>query len=261
MNLFLTIFGGMLLTVILYGLARLARLSNYWAAALAAGLPSLAYMIYAIVTRPGLDVATMHLIAYPTVAVLLYQLYARSGQGTQGMHWIPRLLVAFFVFLTVVLGGFVYIASHGLPPTLASMVLPDTGGRPIHTGFAGVVGHRSEAAKGVGHHLRQEDKLARLGWRLEVEGLTDYTPGQPGEVSVHVRDAQGAGVDGVQVFLSLARPGQTASPPQSLTGRGESGYRGRLEAMEEGTWVATLTLNGQGEQVVLEHTLSPRSPP
>lgn len=252
MNLFVSIFGGMLLTAVLYGLARLARLSNYWAATLAAGLPTLAYMVYALVTRPGLDVVTMHVIAYPTIAVLLYQLYAHKGRGTAGMHWIPRLLVLFFLGLTAIYGAFVYISSQGLPPAVAGLLLPDTGGRKVHTGFAGVVEHHAEAAKGIGQHLKQEHKLARLGWQVEVTGLGDLRGGQPGDVTVHLRDRQGAGVDGIQVTLALARPGQERTTPATLTGDGLAGYRTRLKALTTGQWVAYLTLAGAGETIVLE---------
>lgn len=258
MNLFVGIFGGMALTAVLYGAGRLARLSNYWAAALAAGLPTLAYMGYALFARPGLDVVTMHVIAYPTIAVLLYQLYAQKGRGTAGMHWIPRLLVLFFVGLCVIYGAFVYVSSQGLPPALARLLLPDTGGGKVHTGFAGVVSHHQEAAKGIGQHLKQEHKLARLGWRVEVIGLNELQGGREAEVAVRLRDRLGSGVDGVRVELALGRPGQARTPTVSLTGGGQSGYLGRLPALPPGQWVAYLTLAGAGETIALERDVQVR---
>jgi nitrogen fixation protein FixH len=258
MNLFVSIFGGMTLTAVLYGLARLARLSNYWAASLAAGLPTLAYMVYALVTRPSLDVVTMHVIAYPTIAVLLYQLYANKGRGTAGMHWIPRLLVLFFVGLCAIYGAFVYISSQGLPPALAKLLLPDTGGGRVHTGFAGVVDHHEEAAKGIGQHLKQEHKLARLGWQVEVNGLNDPRAGQDSPVAVYLRDRQGQAVDGVKVSLDFSRPGQSGAASLQLTGTGHSGYQGRLPTLQAGTWVANLNLVGGGEHIRLEKTIQVR---
>lgn len=258
MPLFLTIFGGMFLTALIYGLGRLFRLSNYWAAALAGGLPTLAYMGYALATRPELDVVTMHVIAYPTIAVLLYQLYARKGQGTAGMHWIPKLLVLFFLGLTVIYGAFVYISSQGLPPALARLLLPDTNGKTVHTGFAGVVEHQDEAAKGIGQHLAQEHTLARLGWRVEVVGLNELRAGRPADVTVYLRDASGGGVDGVDVNLGLQRPGQAGGASLPLRGAGQSGYRGRLPELQAGTWVASLHLGSGKDQVELERTLQVR---
>lgn len=258
MSLFVTIFGGMLLTAGLYGLARLARLSNYWAASLAAGLPVLAYLAYALSTRPGLDVVTMHVIAFPTIAVLLYQLYARKGQGTAGMHWIPRLLVLFFLGLSAIYGAFVYISSQGLPPALARVLLPDTGGKVVHTGFAGVVEHHEEAAKGIGQHLKEEHKLARLGWQVEVAGLNQLTADRPAPVEVFLRGANGDGVDGVRVALGVGRPGQPEAMSIALTGSGLSGYRGRLPGLRAGTWVVRLKLAGNDENIRLERTVEVR---
>lgn len=258
MSLFVSIFGGMLLTAVLYGLGRLVRLSNYWAASVAGGLPVLAYLGYALATRPGLDVVTMHVIAYPTIAVLLYQLYARQGQGTAGMHWIPRLLVLFFLGLTAIYGAFVYVSSQGLPPALARLLLPDTRGRTVHTGFAGVVAHHEEAAKGIGQQLKEEHKLARLGWQVEVVGLEGLTAARPAPVTVFLRSPDGTGVDGVAVALGVGRPGQPEALSVPLAGAGRPGYRGSLPGLEAGTWVARLSLAGRNERIRLERTVEVR---
>ena len=255
MNLLLTVFGGLVLTVVLFGIARGLRLSVYWAAVLGAGVPSLAYLVYASTVWPGLDVVTLHVIAYPTVALLLYQMYGKRPAGDSKMHWAPKLLVAFFVFITVLLGGFVHIASEGLPPALAAYLLPGAATHRVHTGFSGVVGHSPQAAKVIGHRQLMEHKLDQLGWRVEVAGLDALVPGREGAVRVDIRDRGGRPVGDARVNLELGRPGQ---PPQSSHALRESepgSYRASLALDDGGAWLATLMLGDADERIVLEHVL------
>lgn len=259
MNLLVTLFGGMLATALLYGVGRLGRLSNFWSAVAACALPSFAYLAYAVARWPGLDVVTIHVMAYPTVALLLYLPFGSKTRRAGGMHWAPKLMVGFFVFLSVVFGAFVYIAGQGLPPAVAGLLLPGAEGRTLHTGFAGVVAHRQEAAKGIAHHLNIEERLKRLGWRLEVEGLSTVRAGGTAPLQVLIRDPSGRGVDGVAVSLRMARPGQKADAPLTFEGLGGGAYRAALPPMQRGTWVAYLGLQAQdGRPLVLEHNLEVR---
>lgn len=255
MNLLISIFGGMLLTVLLYGGARALKLSNFWAAVAASALPSFAYMAYAVAAWPGLDVVTLHVIAYPTVAVLLFQLYGDKGRRQQGVHWAPKLMIAFFVAITVIFGGFVYIAGQGLPPALASLILPGVKDKNIHTGFAGVVAHGEDAAKGISHHLRMDDKLARLGWRLEVEGLDGLRADRQGAVEIRITGADGRGVEDVLIKLMLSRPGQASGKEVVLAGSGGGRYLARTELPAAGAWLATLRLESGRESIVLERNV------
>jgi hypothetical protein len=258
MNLFITIFGGMLLTAVLYGLGRLGRLSNFWAAVIAAALPSAAYMVYGLMQWPGLDVITIHLVAYPTVALLFGLLYGTKANHSLNMHWIPKLLIGFFVALTLVMGAFVYIARQGLPPNLAAMLLPDTHGQVIHTGFAGVVEHNQEAANGIAHHLEMQNKLMKRGWQLEVSGLDGIRPGISTPVNVLISDRETRPVENLTVNLELLHPGQRGEIQLPLTG-GLGGYHGMVPSLDAGHWVARITLaKTDGETIDLEHDIDVR---
>lgn len=257
MSLLVSIFGGMLLTAVLFYLGRLARLSSFWAAVAAAALPTFAYLIYAIGQAPGLDVVTMHVIAYPTVAVLLAILNGDKVKRGPTLHWAPKILIGFFLIVVTVLASFVYIAGQGLPPALARLLLPATAGKTIHTGFAGVVEHQQEAAKGIGHHLGMENKLARLGWRVEIDGLSGLRAGAPAQVSVTIKDRSGTPVEAVAVDLALTRPGQAGVVELPLIG-GNGGYHGNLAGLDSGVWVAVLRLNQDKNPIVLEHSLEVR---
>ncbi len=258
MSLLISIFGGMLLTAVLYFVGRRGRLSNYWAAVIAAAIPTLAYLGYVIGHPVGLDTVTMHIIAYPTVAVLLSLPNNAKTKHGGAMHWAPKLLIAFFLFLMVVMAGFVYIAGQGLPPAITQLVLPDAKGKNIHTGFAGVVEHKQDAAKGIGQHLKMEHRLAELGWQVEVQGLANLSAGKPAPVAVKILDTEGKPVESVAVAMEFGRPGQKASLRVGLIGS-PNGYQGELTGLESGAWVAILHLNQGGEKpVALEHALEVR---
>lgn len=252
MSLLISIFGGMLLTLLLYVMGRKLRLSNFWAAVGAAGLPSIIYLAYAVATTPALDVITMHVIAYPTVAMMLYLLYGQKSATAGGLHWAPRLLVLFFVGITILYAGFVYVAKQGLPPSVAALLLPNASTSRVHTGFAGVVAHGEDAAKSIAHHRNMEEKLARMGWQVEVMGLNDLRVNHANEVRVRVRDGQGVAVPGIKVHLALGRPGQEAEEVVVLEQGGGAGYHGLASLPGDGAWLARLSLEAQGERVVLE---------
>lgn len=260
MNLLLSLFGGMLVTALLYALGRGLRLSNFWAALSAAGITTLAYVVQAVLYGlPGLDVLTLHLVAYPTVSVLLYQLYGVKARREASMHWVPKLMLGFFAVLTVLYGAFVYVASEGLPPALAAWLLPGSKNTPVYTGFAGVVEHSQAAAKGISQHLKMDDRLQKLGWRLEIIGLNEVRAGRAQPVSVHVWDRSGKGIDDVEVRLSVGRPGQSPSAPLRLAGEGDAGYHGVLQPLAAGRWVAYLTLQSPHVKPIhLEHSLQAR---
>lgn len=252
MNLLISIFGGMLLTVVLYALGRGMRLSNFWSAVAAAGVPTFLYLAYAVATGPGLDTITMHVIAYPTVSVMLALLYGEKAKAARAGHWAPRLLVAFFLVITVLYGGFVYVARQGLPPELAALLLPNAGNGKVHTGFAGVVAHGEDAAKSIAHHRNMENKLARLGWQVEVVGLDALRADHANEVRVLVRDRSGTLVPGIRVNLALGRPGQPPEETVALEPRGEAGYLALAGLPGDGAWLAALSLEGKGERVELQ---------
>lgn len=252
MSLLITIFGGMMLTIAIYALGRAVRLSNFWSAVVATGIPTLAYLAYAVLTGPGLDAITMHVVAYPTVAVMLYLLYGEKASRGPGTHWAPRLLIGFFVAITVLFGGFVYVARQGLPPEVAALLLPNAARNRVHTGFAGVVAHGEEAAKSIAQHRNMEEKLARLGWHVEVVGLDTLRPDHANEVQVLIRDGKGVQVPGVRVQLALGRPGQKAQDVVELEPSAGSGYRGLAVLPGDGAWLAAITLEGRGERVELQ---------
>jgi hypothetical protein len=255
MNLLITIFGGMLLTALLYGAARLIKLTNFWAAVAAAGLPSTAYLFYAFAHWPGLDVVTMHVVAYPTVALLFFLLYESKPGKALNVHWVPKLLIGFFVVLTVLLGGFVYVAVNGLPLVLAQRLLPNVRGKIVHTGFSGVVAHGEEAANIVAQHREMQARLAKLGWHVEVVGLDALDNSRSSEVRVFLRRADGSAVAGQHLRFALSRPGQPAPTWQPMREVGGGDYHSSVILPAEGTWMASISFMADGKRIDLEHAI------
>lgn len=254
MDLMISIFGGMVLTAVLYALGRALRLANFWAAVIGAGIPSVLYLFHAAVTTPALDVITMHVVAYPTVALMLYLLYGnRGGQAAGGSHWIPKLIVAFFIGLSVLYSGFVYVARQGLPPEMAAWLLPNADEGRVHTGFSGVVGHGGDAARGVSYHRKMQARLAEMGWHVEIVGLDRLRVLHANDVQVLIRDARGVPVSGVDVGLELGRPGQAQAPRIALPAHGAATYQALVSLPGEGEWLARIHLQAGGEHLVLEH--------
>ncbi len=256
MNMFVSIFGGMLLTVVLFGIVRNFRMSNFWAAVIASAVPSFSYMAYAVVSWPGLDVLTMHIVAFPTVALLLFQIGGSKDAPYQKLHWAPKLLIGFFLVVTVILGGFVYIAGNGVPPVVAQWLLPDSQGKQVHTGFAGVVAHGEEASKTIAHYRSMDNKLTRLGWNIEVTGLAALREGKASEVSVLLNDKEGRSVSDVSVRLGLGRPGQLEQSVVQLSPFSDGSYRVQTKLPAAGEWLAVLTLEKAGERIQFERTLA-----
>ena len=255
MNLLISIFGGMLLTALLYGAMRLSKLSNFWAAVAAAGLPSAAYLFYVFADWPGLDVVTMHVVAFPTVSLLFYLLNERKPGEALHVHWVPKLLIGFFVILTVLLGSFVYVAGNGLPPALAEWMLPNAKGKILHTGFAGVVEHGEEAAKSVAQQRNMEASLAKLGWNVEVVGLDALGGERVSEVKVLLRQADGSGVGGQTLRFALSRPGQRAPERQPMQEVSRGDYRTSVALPAAGVWVAEISFAAEGKRIILAHAV------
>lgn len=259
MNLLVSIFGGMILTAVLYGVGRAGRLSNFWAAVIAAALPSVLYTLYAVKNWAGLDVFTMHIVAYPTVSVLLGQLYGAKADHSKSLHWAPKVMILFFTALSFVLGSLVYISSNGLPPRIAAMVLPNIEGKVVHTGFAGVVEHDMGAAKEIGHRLKMVHRLETLGWSLQVDGIGSLKADHTHPITLKISDKNGNGVDGVVAEIVLARPGAvTGQIRLPMSGSGSGNYQSLAPALEQGTWVVTVVMRHAGKDISLDHTVDVR---
>lgn len=259
MTTLLTLFGGILLVGLLYAAAaQVKSLPPAVRAALASGLPLLAYLIYVLGRWPGLDVVAIHVSVFVAAGFVLYvvsQIHRRGGR----MHWAPRVLIGFFLTLAIINAGLLYVSTRGLPPAIAGLLLPGGGQHEIHSGFAGVVEHGEEAAKAVSSELRQAHALARLGWQIDIDGLGGESSPKA-RVVVRIRDRTGLPLEGLDVDYRLARPGAASPAASGVLGAVAPGeYAGIVELPAAGRWLVDVRVARQG-QALYRQTLEVMRP-
>lgn len=244
MTLIETLFGGLLLIVAINGVLKLARIGNYWRGVLSAVLPLAAYMAYASSHWPGGDVVTVHVTVYlATAAVLTIIGMGRNSKDEnqqKGLHWAPMVLVFFFAGLATLLGIFMMVSIRGLPPSVASMIMPKAEGKKIHTAFAGVVAHDQEAAKTISQHMQQQEKQRRLGWVVDIQGLEKdkVKKGQPLAVEVSVRDGTAQPVGKGKVSIVIQQLANAENEQIVVLNESRPGvYAGTIGFNQAGHWI------------------------
>lgn len=256
-----TLFGGLLVVAAVYYVLRALRVSNYWAAVSAAGVPIAGYIVYTSGRWPGGDQLAMHLAAYVAAATGLALVGTRAVGATRRLHWAPRALIAFFAVLFVINAALMSIASHGLPPSLAGLLLPGERGGATHTAFPGVVPHGESAAKSLGGELKQRERLATLGWRLRLDGFDGWQAGRVQALTLSI-DSNAALPNNLAATLELRRAGERQIAPATrfiTTGPGQ--LTANVAAPAAGRWTATVELHGGGEPLRFEHTVAVAAAP
>lgn len=258
MSLLQTLFGGMALVLLLHWLLARMGIANYWRGVIAGALPTLGYLAYSGGSWPGLDTVAIHVtlfLATATVATLLAGVQRKSGSR---LHWAPKAIALFFVALFVVNAAFVSIASKGLPPQIASMLLPRAQ-QPVYTGFSGVTEHNTQAARAVSQQLKQLSQLKELGWHIEVEGLNGLAAGRTlsNAVTVRLRDRRAEPMMNAIVTLDFFRPGGTQALLQTRLQPGAAGeYRGAVSFPDPGIWVMKLAIGAEGKHIEAERDVT-----
>lgn len=240
-NTVLTLFGGLAAVLVLYAVGGLIRsLPPILRAVLAGGIPLVAYFVLIIGHWPGLDVVAIHISVFFATALVLFALTLFRRRGGR-MHWAPKLLMGFFLGLTLLMAGFLYIANKGLPEPIGRWWLGSKRG-PVYSGFSGVVPHSQEAASAISSELSKARREAELGWDIDVSGLDDN--GRVRSIRVRVRNSTGLPVDGVGAELRLQRPG--AARPELVLPLAELDagvYGGELHLPANGRWLVELRLS------------------
>lgn len=238
MNTGVTLFGGLAVVLVLFGVLRLLRVPAVLAGLIAAALPLLAYIVTLFGNWPGLDVVAIHIAVYISAAFVLV-VFSRSRAKQARMHWAPKALIGFFLALIVMNAGFLYVSTQGLPPKLASLVLPGDGKETMYTGFSGVTRHGEEAAKSVGADLSRQYRNEQLGWNVRVEGLHTPSVGHH-NVIVFAEDDEGKPLADLAGSLILARPGDSGKTVALKAAPGQ--YEASLDFPASGLWLLRLEL-------------------
>jgi nitrogen fixation protein FixH len=240
-----TLFGGLAVVLILFSLT--GRLPHPVRALIAAGIPLLGYFVYIIGRWPGLDVVAIHVAVYSSAALVMLMIKRFQVKSGGKLHWAPKALVVFFLLLTLLMAGFLYISTQGLPPWVAAMVLPGADKVRIRTGFSGVLEHGQEAAKTINSQLSEQYRQNRLGWDVAVQGLRVPSKGD-NSIVVEAGDADGRPLTGLTAMLYAKRPGEAGEGmPQIMHETTAGTFEARLHLPASGLWLVSLSLT-RGEE-------------
>lgn len=257
MSLLETLFGGTAATVILHWLLGQIGIANYWRGVISGAIPTVGYTVYAIILGAGLDKIAIHIAVFLAAATVL-SLLASDKRNTRGrvLHWVPKAFIVFFVLLFIVNAAFVSIATNGVPPWIASVFLPRAAVAPVYTGFSGVTEHNQSAAKAVTQQLKKLSDEERLGWDIELTGLSTLIAGQgiSNPLSMQLLDRQKRPIQNAVITLDIFRPGNVEPLPQLRLLPDKHGeYRGAVHIPHSGSWIVKLMIEADGKRIVREH--------
>ena len=237
-----TLFGGMLLITALFFLLGFFRVPTFWRGVASAALPTLGMIAYSMRHWQGGDVMAIHLALYLATATVLVLAFGQRQGKKLSLHWVPVSIIVFFVILSGLMASFLSIATQGLPPGLAKLLLPQAGNRPVYTAFSGEVPHDVDAAKTVSQYLKKAHQQKELGWHVIVDGLDGMPANETRTITVSISDAANQPLSGANVLIAILRPGTRQAEHQwHMQSAGMGSYQAALKISEAGQWMVLLT--------------------
>ncbi len=249
-----TLFGGLIAVVALFFVARRLGLSYYWSSILAGALPFLGYLGFAMQQGFGGDVLAIHFVVFMATAAVL-GVFGNMQRKKEPMHWAPKLIIAFFVLLTLLMAGFLSIATNGLPDSIARLMLPNAGNQRTHTVFPGAVPHdRNQLYE---PHLQRLEQQRNLGWSINAQGLDGIGENKPAAISISVKDKQGLPVEHAKVTLDLWRMANSKDDLKlELAERAPGEYAAQISLADAGNWIAEIYIERGEDSYLLQQPLT-----
>ena len=254
MSLIDTLSAGVVMVVILHYFMGRAGVSAYWRGVVSGAIPSFALLAYSVFRHMTLDRVSIHLAIYLATATVLSMIASSRGKGrSSGMHGSIKIMIVFFVILFIVDGIFVSVSTNGLPPSVAAWFLPNASKHLVYTGFTGVTRHDSNAAAAESSQLKEVAELQKLGWKVEIDGVTHLQNGAQNNVTVKLTDPQGIPVDGAQISMVFLRSDtQTVQSTFSLAQIHDGEYAGAVRVPDVGNWILRTIITSEGNQVKID---------
>ncbi len=258
MSLLETLFGGTVIVVILHWLLGRLGLANYWRGVISGALPTIGYAFYAVINNDGMDVIAIHVAIFLATATVLSLLASDKSNSGKRVHWVPKALMVFFGVLALIDGVFVAISTQGVPPWVASMIMPHAKNHPVYSGFSGVTEHNEQAAKAVNEQLKMLSDEQKLGWEVEMVGLNTLKAGPAAnKLTMRLYDRHKQPMQNAVVTLNIFRPGNVQTlPPLRLQQNKPGEYDGSISIPDTGSWVVKLVIEADGKRVEREHDVS-----
>lgn len=254
MSLIDTLSGGVVLVAFLHFALGRAGVSAYWRGVVAGAVPSFAILGYSLFRHMTLDRVSIHLAIYLATATVLSMIASsRDKNKSAGMHWSIKIMIVFFVILFIVDGIFVSVSTNGLPPSVAAWFLPNASKHVVYTGFTGVTRHDNNAAAAESRELKEVAELQKLGWKIEIDGVSHLQNGKQNDVTVKMADPQGIPVDGAQIRMIFLRSDtQAIQSTLDLKQVHDGEYAGVLAVPDVGNWILRTIITSEGNQVKID---------
>lgn len=241
-----TLFGGMLIVVLAFFVARRAGLSSYWSATLAGALPFLAYLGISAKLSPAGDVLAIHLVVFMATAAIL-GVFTSVRKRQEKMHWAPKAIITFFIFLAMMNAFLVSTATNGLPEPIAKWLLPSQDNAKVHTVFPGTVPH--DPNKLYESHQERVDRQRKLGWQVDIEGLDALKSTQAATLILRIKDADQQPVLVDRVYLGFWRMANSKDDMLLELVPGNHGeYHAEVLLPNPGRWVVEIGI-ARGEDI------------
>ncbi len=249
-----TLFGGLLVIVILYFTTRRLGLSNYWSAVLAGTLPFLAYLGYSMSHGFAGDVLAIHLAVFMATAGVL-GVFGGAQRKQEKMHWAPKLLIAFFAMLVVFNAVLLSVSMHGLPNAVFGFFLPKHESQVVHTAFPGAVPH--DRNKLYEPHQQRLAQQRQLGWKVVPAGLDTLHQNVISKLTIQITDKDGQPVTGAKVSLALWRMANSMDDRRFELTEGRGGeYTVELKLANAGKWIADLYIERGKDSYVMQQPVT-----
>lgn len=232
-----TLFGGMLIVVLIFFVSRRFGLSAYWGAILAGLLPFLGYLGLAVDAHGG-DVIAIHFVVFLATAAVM-GVFSATSKKKEKMHWGPKVIIGFFVFLALLNAALLSVATHGLPDWLTGLILPSESKESVHTVFPGVIPHdRNKLYAEQQAHVEQQRKL---GWQVTVQGLDSLKAGIHQAITLSLKNAAGEPVVADRVMLGFWRMANSKDDRSMSLQAAEPGvYKGDVLLEDAGRWIVEI---------------------
>lgn len=259
MTLLQTLFGGVVLVVLIHWLLGRFGIANYWRGVISAAVVSSAILSYSLINGLSLDIVSIHLAVFLTTATAMTLLGRPEQRSGNGLHWVPKIFIGFFLVLFIVDGVFVSISTKGVSTYVASLFLPRAKDKPVYTGFSGVTEHNEQAAKAENQHLKQLSSLRELGWRIEIDGANLLVAGNKftNAVNVQLHDKNSRPIENATVRVQFFRPGNVEALAQTrLDDVGKGSYAGQFSIPDNGSWIMRTTIDAEGKRIEVERDVS-----
>ncbi|MES2366278.1 MAG: FixH family protein [Pseudomonadota bacterium] len=258
MSMLETLFGGAVIVVIVHLLLGRLGLANYWRGVISGAIPTIAYAFYAVMNGDELDVIAIHVAIFLATATVLSLLASDKRNSGKRMHWGPKALVSFFAILAITDGTFVAISTQGVPPWVASLIMPRAKNHTVYSGFSGVTEHTDQASKAINSHLKMLSDEQKLGWDVEIAGLDTLKSGSvTNKLVMNLHDSRKQPIQNAAITLHFFRPGYVQTLPlMHLQQRNPGEYTGDISIAGAGSWVVKLEIEADGQRIQREHDVT-----